>query len=68
MRRLCRHRFTGKAVSSLYVTVRWLLKPDHTRCNVGAQNHLQTTWLLVGKVTRVGKYDHHRCRYLDFRI
>jgi hypothetical protein len=35
-----------KALSPQDVKVLWLLKPDQTRCNVGAQNHLQTTWLL----------------------
>lgn len=40
------------------VKVRWLLKPDHTRLNDGAQNHLQTTWLLVRVLYSVEQLPH----------
>jgi uncharacterized protein YbjT (DUF2867 family) len=36
----------------------WLLKSDHTRFNDGAQNHLQTTWLLVRVLYSVEQPPH----------
>ena len=36
----------------------WLLKPDHTRLDSGAQNHLQTTWLLVTVLYSVEQPPH----------